>query len=183
MTFCKLGGLTEESCREDPLASAGGLPPVDSRDVWALVTGMDATPVRTELPIDNTVYINASSGAGGPWWKLYTNPHVVGAGRTGPVFPNASSPDPEGPTMLCSRGGCLFDVWGDETESQDVAAQHPQLVASMGARLQLLAEGFYSNKDTGGRDLCPNGTSASHCLCWAASNLHGGFLGPFHTWP
>ena len=182
MTFCMLAGLSQASCQEDPLAAAGGLPPIDSRSVWALVTGQDASPVRTELPIDGAVFIVANSSTSGPWYKLFTSPHVVGAGRTGPVFPNSTSPDPEAPTMQCARGGCLFDIWGDEAEEHDIAAQHPELVASMGARLSELAKGFYSNSDTGGMDLCPNGISPESCLCWAATNLHGGFLGPFHKW-
>ena len=179
MTFCILSGLSEEECQDDPAAASGGLPPIDSRDVWGLVTGLNSTPTRTELPIDATVFLNATQG--GPWYKLFTNPRVVGAGRTGPVYPNSSSPDPEGEFMDCKKGGCLFDVFLDPSESNDISAQHPDIVASMGARLSELAQGFYSNSDTGGTDICPQGTR--DCLCWAATNVHGGFLGPFHTWP
>ncbi len=84
--------------------------------------------------------------------------------------------------MVCGKGGCLFDVWGDPSESVDVAQQHPEVVAAMGARLGVLAQGFYSNSDKGGTSECPQGIKED-CLCWAAENNHGGFVGPFHTWP
>lgn len=180
-TLCAVAGLSAAFCAEDARAAAAGLPPIDSRNVWSLVTGQDATPTRTELPIDASVLLTAASPSSGPWWKLFTSARVSGAGRTAPVFPNASSSDPEGEALACRPGGCLFDVWGDPTESQDVAAAHPDIVAAMGARLAALAEAFYSNQDSGGTSLCPAGTA--DCLCWAAEHLHGGALGPFHKWP
>ena len=175
-TLCALSGLPAAECNRDDLASAAGLPPIDSQNVWDLVEN-GGPPTRTEVPIDATVLLQVN---GSHWWKLFTNPRVVGAGWTGPVFPNSTSPDPEGPTMQCKRGGCLFDVAADEAETNDVAADHPEIVAAMGARLALLAQGFYSNNDTGGQDICPKGTG--HCMCWAAENVYGGFIGPFHTW-
>lgn len=177
-TFCGLAGGAPGDCAADALAARGGLPPVDSRSAWdAVVNG--GPPIRDELPIDASVLLAVN---GSKWWKLFTNPHVVGAGRTGPVFPNASSPDPEGPTMQCKKGGCLFDVMADPSETQDVASQFPEVVASMGARLGVLAQSFFSNSDAGGADVCPTGTRGD-CLCWAAENLWGNFVGPFHTWP
>lgn len=177
-TFCELAGLTAAACAADALAAAGGLPPIDSRSAWdAVVNG--GPPPRAELPIDASVLIAVN---GTRWWKLFTNPHVVGAGWTGPVFPNSTSQDPEGPTMACKKGGCLFDVFADPGERDDVAAQFPDVVAAMGARLDALAQTFYSNSDTGGTDVCPPGTKGD-CLCWAAENLWGNFVGPYHTWP
>ena len=177
-TLCEVAGVAPVDCAADALAAGGGLPPIDSRSVWdAVVNG--GPPVRSELPIDATVLLAVN---GSRWFKLFTSPRVAGAGWTGAVFPNSSSPDPEGAEMDCERGGCLFDVWADPGETTDLAAQFPGVVADMGARLAALAEGFYSNSDAGGRDVCPEGTKGD-CLCWAAQNLWGGFVGPYHTWP
>lgn len=182
MTLCTLAGGAASECTADPRAAAAGLPPIDSHNVWPLVTQSGSTPGRREVPIDATVLLQAVGGAtSGPWWKLFTNPHVVGAGWTGAVFPNSTSPDPESPTLQCKRGGCLFDVWSDPEERNDVAAAHPDIVAAMSAHLAELQKGFYSNSDSGGTDICPAGTG--QCMCWAAANVHGGFLGPYHTWP
>ena len=79
----------------------------------------------------------------------------------------------------CSAG-CLFDVRADESERDNVAAANPAIVAKLRARLAQLIPDFYSNSDAGGTDLCPEGTH--DCMCWAAENLHGGFLGPWHQW-
>jgi hypothetical protein len=51
MTFCKLAGLSEAACASDPLAEAGGLPPIDSLDLWPMLSGANMTSPRTEVPI------------------------------------------------------------------------------------------------------------------------------------
>jgi len=184
MTICKLAGIAEAECRADPLAASAGLPPIESLDVWPLVTGLNSSSPRTEVPIDAGVLLQAVGGSSaGPWWKLFTSSSVAGAGWTGEVFPNSSSPDPEAETLHCQPGGCLFDVWADPAERQDVAAAHPDIVAAMGARLAELAPSFYSNSDAGGKDACPQGVAPDQCMCWAATHIHSGFIGPFHSWP
>jgi hypothetical protein len=81
------------------------------------------------------------------------------------MYPNSSSPtqDPSAATATCSP--CLFDVGGDPTEQHDVAAQYPEVVGAMTARLATLAAGSFSNNDTGLTPMCPPGT-AGDCACW-----------------
>jgi arylsulfatase B len=176
-TFCELGGLSPALCAADPLAESAGLPAIDSRNVWEAVVHNGA-PVRNELPIDKTVLLLVNDTR---WWKLFTQKEVPGAGWTGPVFPNSTSPDPDLPTMTCESGGCLFDVMADPGETHDLARQFPDVAAAMGARLAVLVEGFYSNSDAGGQSMCPISVKQD-CLCWAAQHLWGNFVGPFHKW-
>ena len=142
MTLCLLAGLPAAECARDDLAAAAGLPPIDSLDVWPLVVEGGA-PVRNEVPVGPDVLLKVDYSTN-QWWKLFTSPRVPGAGWTGPIFPNSTSPDPEAPVMECAKGGCLFDVMADPGERNDVAAQHPQIVATLTARLAELSKSFYS---------------------------------------
>jgi hypothetical protein len=81
------------------------------------------------------------------------------------------------PTLDCGATGCLFEVASDESESDNLAAQRPDLVAAMTARLAELRKGFYSNEDRGvDVDGC---AGKGDCACWAAANVWGGFFGPW----
>lgn len=157
---------------EDARAAAAGLPPVESLDLWPLLSGANATSPRAEFPISAQVLV--------AWpYKLLLGPQDW-AGRTGEVYPNASSVAPaNSPNQWAFCGaGCLFDVAADPREEADVAGAHPGVVAAMTARLAELAAGFFSNNDTG-VDACPAGTLL--CGCWAAVHVHGGFLGPYQV--
>jgi arylsulfatase B len=181
-TMCLVAGLSEEECERDDKAAGAvpPLPPIDSHSFLPVLMGTGTLSLRTEVPVSRDVLLTtpAAAGAGtpgGPWWKVMRG-SVNGAGRGAPVFPNSTSPDPMTPSLNCTHG-CLFDVWDDETETNDVAAAHPALVASMLARLDVLAKSFYSNSDVGA-DVCP-GKEEPNCACWAAEHVWGGFLGPY----
>jgi len=171
-TLCALAG-GGAACGADARAAAGGLPPPDSLDVWAHVTGANATSPRAELPVDERVLLRDDGAA---LWKLVLG-SFDGALWTGPVSPNATATDPSAHVLACAPA-CLFDVRADPGEHADVAAAHPRVVAEMTARLAALQATFYSNSDSGGADLCPAGTK--DCLCYAAEHTYGGFLGPWH---
>jgi hypothetical protein len=176
LTLCLLAGGPEAMCRADPLAEKAGLPPIAGFNVWPVVSGANATSPRTEVPVDANTLLQAD---GPHLWKLLLGKHNH-ATWVGPVFPNATGADPAAAVLDCAAG-CLFDVRADPTEHDDVAAANPAVVAALTARLDVLKKGFYSNSDSGGTDVCPAGTA--DCLCWAATHAHGGFVGPFHTWP
>lgn len=172
MTFCKLAGLSEAACAADPLAEAGHLPPIDSLDLWPMFSGANLTSPRTEVPIASNALLQVLPS--GEWYKLLVGSIPV-AGRGAPVFPNSTSPDPNSFSVNCSSG-CLFDVMADPTEAEDLASLYPDVVAAMTSRLEVLARNFFSNNDTG-VDVCPGGVV--DCACWAATNIWGGFLGPW----
>jgi hypothetical protein len=145
-TFCGLAGVPAD----DPRAAAAGLPPVDSIDQWPLLSGVNATPPRTEVVLgmptvssDNSIG-NATLGVQGliraDGWKL-----LIGATHqnvwTGPQYPNKSTAWPN--AAADCGDGCLFNVFTDPTEHDDVAAQHPDIVSSMRARIAELNATFY----------------------------------------
>lgn len=166
-TFCEMAGVDPT----DYVAAQAGLPPVDSFNIWPLISGSNATSPRNEIPVSQTALIQGQ-------YKLLTGQQIE-ATWSGPQYPNASSPaspvDP-GPTMDCKQG-CLFDVLNDPTEHVDIAAQHPGIVTSMTARLQTLVKGFYTNNDTFA-NACPSNITMP-CACWKAVNYWGGYFGPY----
>ena len=181
-TYCALAGGSEAFCREDAPAAAAGLPPVDSLNLWPLLSGATPTSPRTEVPID---IHGPSQGLIQGNWKLLLGPQAI-AGWTGPVYPNAStaSADPYNYTLKCGQVGCLFDVVADATEQQDVAAAHPDVVAAMKARLLALAPSFYSNNETGtDSPACAGKPQGVPCACYLArpGGVWNGFLGPYQV--
>jgi len=164
-TFAALAGQPAY----DPVAAAAGLPPVDGLDLWPLLSGANATSPRHEIAVSPQTLIQGRlklvTGAMG--WSAWTGPH----------YPNASSAaQPVDVTQRC-HAGCLYDVVADPTETTDLAAAQPQVVANMSARLLQLEAGFYSNDDTG-VDVCPRGVGMP-CACWVAIHRNRNFFGPF----
>lgn len=154
----------------DARAAAAGLPPPDSMDMWPLLSGANATPPRVEVPIAPSSILSYP-------WKFLKGPQWW-SGWQGPVYPNASSPANSPNVWDFCGTGCLFNLESDPGEHTNVAAQHPDLVRTLSARIDELAKGFFSNNDTG-VDACPPGTNL--CGCWAAVHTWGGFFGPYQV--
>ena len=165
-TFAGLAGVDPTDAR----GAASGLPPVDSVDLWPLLMGSNTTSPRQEIPISPDVLV--------AWPYKLLRGLQDWSGYTGPVYPNASSvaPDASPNTWTFCGGGCLYNLADDNEERTDVAAAHPDIVKALTLRLDLLKSDYYSNNETG-TDVCPKGTL--FCGCWAAVNVHGGFLGPY----
>jgi arylsulfatase A-like enzyme len=167
-TLAELAGVDPT----DPVAAAAGLPPVDSVNVWPMLSGANATSPRAEIPLSPTGIVSGR-------YKLLLGQQGEAA-WAGPQYPNASSPahpvDP-GPSVACGATGCLFDVVADPSEHTNIASANPTIVAAMHARLKELVPGFYSNSDVLVDD-CPPGISQP-CACWAATNVWGGYFGPY----
>lgn len=167
-TWIELAGIDPT----DYVAQVAGLPPIDSLNVWDLVTGVNSTSPRVEIPFSPTAFISGQ-------YKLLLGPNDQ-ATWPGPQYPNSSSvnsPVYPGPTLAC-KNGCLFDVLNDPTETTDIAAQHPEIVTQMTTRLNTLAKGFYSNNDTNFNYFCPKNITMP-CACWAALNIYDGYFGPY----
>ena len=85
----------------------------------------------------------------------------------GPIFPNASGwPNV---TLNCGEGGCLFNVFSDETEHTDLASSLPEIAAELRARIALHAAGVFN----------PSRGLDDGAACAAAFAQHKGFYGPF----
>ena len=175
-TFAALAGVDPT----DTKAAAAGLPPIDSLDMWPMISGANLTSPRTEIVAgSDAVECNVGTGTQvqalirADGYKL-----IIGMLDqniwTGPYYPNASTwQDPPyhcgvPTTPPTGKGGCLFNVFTDPTEHDDVAAQHPDIVASLYARLlELQTTAFTPDRGTDDGAAC------------TAAMAYGGFWGPF----
>jgi arylsulfatase I/J len=92
----------------------------------------------------------------------------------GPLYPNASTNWVDTPYKCGVPGGklsprCLFNVFTDPTEHNDVSASNPDIIASMYARILELQKSAFS----------PNRGTDDGVACDAATQKWGGFWGPF----
>jgi len=153
-TFSSIAGVP----MEDELAASHNppLPPVDSVDVWPLLSGQipEGSGKRTEIHISSVTLIQGK-------WKLLTgmdpssinekaasHPHVVPFDTYKPGWGVFALENGRGvskpPYGLNCENGCLFDILNDPTESQDVAEENADVVSSMWNRLDELNKGIFN---------------------------------------
>jgi len=165
-TFCQLAGVDPE----DTKAKAAGLPPIDSKDMWPLLSGQNSTSPRTEIPLGDTVGTKAIIGGliQGPWKILLGN--ISQNGWTGPIFPNSSSTWSSGKNPAhCGTQGCLFNIIQDPTEHVELGDQYPDIRKQLLNRIQELTPTVFS----------PDRGTVDPRACHAALNKYGGFWGPW----
>jgi arylsulfatase I/J len=118
-TLCALAGVDAFDAR----AAAAGLPPIDSLNLWPLLSGANATSPRTEIVLGIPT-ISSALSIGDPYlgvqgliradgYKLLigqTHQNVW----TSAHYPNASTKWAN--TAADCAGGCLFNVFTDPTE-------------------------------------------------------------------
>jgi arylsulfatase I/J len=192
-TLCGLAGVDPYDAR----AAAAGLPPVDSLDMWPMLSGAppppapaialttyhdtlcagaNATSPRTSFPVSANTLVSGD-------WKYMQGTHSD-AGWTAAMYPNASSPargnDPYVVSLKCGTGpaACLFNVSGDASEHADVASQYPAVAQALAAQLAAAKAAFFTNNESYPW-ACPPGVDPADCACWMANNRYGGFVGPF----
>jgi len=160
-TFCGLAGVSAQ----DERAAAAGLPPVDSLDLWPLLSGANSTSPRSEVVLGMPTVSSANS-IGDPFtgvqaliradgWKLITGVTHQNI-WTSPVYPNRSTKWDNSPYDCGARGGCLFNVFTDPSEYHDVASENPDIVTSMRQRIEALNRTMYRpNRGTPDPSACP----------------------------
>jgi hypothetical protein len=79
-------------------------------------------------------------------------------------------------SSLCAAAPCLFDIFADPTEHNDVAQDHPDIVQTMVARLQELAQGEVTVQDSG---LCPTSLGSKKDPGCLAKAQETGFWEPW----
>ena len=164
-TFCGLAGVDPA----DPEGVAAGLFPPDGLDMWPLLSGANTTSPRqyvvlgssdTSPQAGNTTVQGVIRNDG---FKLLLG-NVENNWWTGPVYPNSTT-YPTG-HYNCG-GGCLFNIFDDPTEHNEISAQHPDVVAQLAKVVK--AQRVYS----------PDRGSNDGEACTKALNIHEGFYGPF----
>lgn len=156
-TFC---ALAEVDPTDDKAAEAG-LPPIDSLNMWPMLSGETSTSPRVDIPISYSTLISGD-------YKILTG-RVSQAGWTGPQYPNVTSPEGINNAEQCGDEGCLYNIKEDPEERVNLASEMPGLLNEMREKL----EGYqatYFNPDRG---------STPPEACQMAMGKYEGFWGPF----
>lgn len=132
-TFCGLAGVDPN----DPKAAAAKLPPVDSMDMWPLISGEVTASRRTDIHISIRTLISGD-------FKLLTG-DVGQAGWSGPFYPNQTYINA---TVKCGDTGCLFNIKDDPEERNNLASAMPDKVKQMAAMLAQFNQTYF-NPDRG----------------------------------
>ena len=156
-TFCGLAGVDPT----DLLAASAGLPPIDSLDMWPLISGQNSTSPRTDVPISLNALISGD-------YKILTGT-VSQAGWTEHDHPNSNSDGDSLPDQECTRRGCLYNIKADPEERDNLASTMGPVLRSMRKKLH----GYQTTH------FDPDRGSASPLACNAAIGTHKGFWGPF----
>jgi arylsulfatase I/J len=183
-TYCHLAGVDPRD--EKAAAQHPPLPPIDSINMWPLITGETSTSPREELFVTGNLLIQGD-------WKL-----IVGVASSaswpGPTYPNKSSVgntldqytahcSPPGTKGIVGSDGaaklgpCLYNVGvsGDWTEHENVAASQATVVTKMYARLVELRKTIYAKPANASKPY------EASCLNHATvfTTMYKGFYGPF----
>ena len=193
-TFLKLAGVPDPTA--DPRAEAAGLPGLDSLDVWPLISGANLTSPRREVPLSvlpdkppsgsnprDLSYFVGGEGIIVDGYKLVLGDQHIGPFKLSngmgsyvnfsypPCNASAGPWDPEkspGVPCSCGAGGCLYDLEKDPNETHDLAAEKPDVAASLRARVEALRPGVYA----------PDRGPLEQAACDEVKRT-GGFWGPW----
>ena len=156
-TFCALAGVNPT----DEAAAKAKLPPIDSMNMWPLISGANSTSPRTDIPASFNTLISDD-------YKIITG-SIDYSVHTGPQFPNTTSiPDKTNKTIDCGNG-CLYNIKEDPNEDVDLATTMPNVLKNMQEKLHEYQKTYF-NPDRG--DKWPG-------ACEAVFNKYSGFWGPF----
>lgn len=156
-TFCALAGVDPT----DKRAAKANLPPIDSLNVWPLISGQNSTSPRTDIPISyNTLIVGD--------YKILLG-DLEQAGWTGPVYPNTTTHSGINSTEHCGDKGCLYNIKEDPNEYVNLASQLPAVLSEMQGKLNAYQASHFS----------PDRGKSWPGACEMAVNKYGGFWGPF----
>jgi len=162
-TFCALAGVDSY----DTAGARAGLPPVESLNLWPLLSGANSTSPRTEILLGNDNGGTHVQGIISGHYKFLQGLQSQD-GWQGPFYPNDTVWNGDTAIHDCT-GGCLFDIFEDPTEHNDLATTNPTLLKSLKARLDEAQKTVFS----------PNRGKTDPTACTAALGPHKGYWGPF----
>jgi len=145
-TFSLLAGV-------DPTDNVKGLPPIDSLNVWPLVTGDNTTSPRVEIPLSSFNGMNGDPIAinfiSGPY-KLIQGIEAF-ASWTGKQYPNNTGTPVGFFNVQNCTSGCLYNIIEDPTEHNELSTKMPAILNNMLARANEIFKTVY-NPDRGNPD-------------------------------
>ena len=157
-TFCAIAGVDPT----DEKAAKAKLPPVDSYNMWPLISGQTDTSPRTDVPVSPDTLISGD-------YKILVGT-IDQAGWTGPQYPNQTNPRGGiSASEDCDDSGCLYNIKDDPEERNNIALKLPEKLKEMQDKLQKYQVTCFS----------PFRGSASKLACEKAMGEYGGFWGPF----
>ena len=162
-TLCELGGVEPY----DKDAKDSGLPPIDSVNVWPMVSGTNLTSPRTTILVNKQLLVHNQ-------WKYV--PHgtkMIESNRGGPVYPNVTSDKTndwiDGYNYKCIQpNGCLWNVKEDISELRECSEQNPKVVQMMQEIMTREIKTIWSTSHK----------NAQECMT-TAYQKYGGFYGPW----
>eukprot|EP00928_Gymnodinium_smaydae_P072564 TRINITY_DN55905_c0_g1_i1.p1 TRINITY_DN55905_c0_g1~~TRINITY_DN55905_c0_g1_i1.p1 ORF type:complete len:491 (-),score=38.67 TRINITY_DN55905_c0_g1_i1:98-1456(-) len=186
-TFCYLAGVDPADPNTEGVRSDGtrfSLPPIDSINIWPLVSGAVTTSPRQEIAITVHHPLFKTSNLIVGEYKLLLGTQALSYWQ-GPAFPNGSAPygTGRGPQVDCGddatlQGGCLFNIRKDPSETNDVAASMPDVLARMKDRLDTLAKTALDQTVVVAQNLRPVPHEFINML-----RRNNGFVGPWLPMP
>ena len=156
-TFCALAGVDPT----DEAAAKAKLPPIDSMNMWPLISGDNSTSPRTDIPASYDTLISGD-------YKILMG-SINYAVHTGPQYPNKTTVPSEIKKSFDCGDGCLYNIKEDPNEYNDLSIKLPDTLKTMQKKLQNYQKTYF-NPDRGKE--WPE-------ACEAAFNKYGGFWGPF----
>ena len=160
-TFCHLAGVDPT----DHKAAEVNLPPIDSLNMWPMISGENSTSPRVDIPASNSTLISGD-------YKILQG-DVPQAGWTGPQYPNLTNPDGGIRVVEHCGVGCLYNIKEDPEERDNLALKMPDVLKEMQAKLAKYQETYFNPKRGG---LPP-------IACETAKNKYKGFIGPYIRLP
>eukprot|EP00054_Salpingoeca_dolichothecata_P012101 m.67212 g.67212 ORF g.67212 m.67212 type:complete len:190 (+) comp19786_c0_seq2:149-718(+) len=148
----------------DTRAAKAGLPPIDSLNFLPMITGVNQTSPRVEIPLSG----GNSSGSG----LIVGNYKLIRGKQATSFFPGVYMPNSThdgGKSQIDCGAGCLFDIVNDPVEHYDLAKEKPDVLAVLQARAAALDKTYYQSP----------GEDKGDCKAFKAAQERGGYWGPW----
>jgi arylsulfatase I/J len=156
-TLCFLAGVDPT----DDKAAKANLPPIDSLNMWPLISGQNSTSPRSDIPISFKTLISGD-------YKIITD-KIGYSIWTGPQYPNATTNRQNIHVSENCNNGCLFNIKQDPNEYENLAEKMPSILKSMQSKLSKQQATYFN----------PSRGEDSSEACNTALNKYNGFWGPF----
>eukprot|EP01084_Bolivina_argentea_P151768 264872_1 len=155
----------------DETAAQYNLPPIDSLNMWPMISGQVTISPRTQYIIDSTAIIQNE------WKLIYSNDKISHSSWTGIIYPNSSSIHNWPEQKEDCSNGCLFNIIEDYTEHNDVSNKYPHIVNQLIKQIEIEKDNFFDNSDHFTESCLA--TIDVPCYCEMAQNYYKTYVGPY----